>query len=83
MRLAGLCHARLAACDGGTQAENARFLEALATAIKCVRLESISMHFGKVLMFGVGLIGASFARGLKAAKAADEMEVLVVRLKEA
>ena len=31
------------------------------------------MHFGKVLIFGVGLIGASFARGLKAAKAADEI----------
>ena len=31
------------------------------------------MHFGKVLIFGVGLIGASFARGLKAAKAVDEI----------
>lgn len=31
------------------------------------------MHFGKVLIFGVGLIGASFARGLKAARAADEI----------
>lgn len=31
------------------------------------------MHFGKVLIFGVGLIGASFARGLKAAKAVDEV----------
>ncbi|WVH09985.1 MAG: Cyclohexadienyl dehydrogenase [Fluviibacter phosphoraccumulans EoVTN8] len=31
------------------------------------------MHFGKVLIFGVGLIGASFARGLKAAKAADKI----------
>lgn len=31
------------------------------------------MHFGKVLVFGVGLIGASFARGLKAAHAVDEV----------
>lgn len=31
------------------------------------------MHFGKVLIFGVGLIGASFARGLKAAHAVDEI----------
>ncbi len=31
------------------------------------------MHFDKVLIFGVGLIGASFARGLKAAKAVDEV----------
>ena len=31
------------------------------------------MHFNKVLVFGVGLIGASFARALKAAKAADEI----------
>lgn len=31
------------------------------------------MHFKKVLIFGVGLIGASFARGLKAAHAADEI----------
>lgn len=31
------------------------------------------MHFKKVLIFGVGLIGASFARGLKAAHAVDEI----------
>lgn len=31
------------------------------------------MHFKKVLIFGVGLIGASFARGLKAAHAADDI----------
>ena len=31
------------------------------------------MHFNKVLIFGVGLIGASFARGLKAAHAASEI----------
>lgn len=31
------------------------------------------MRFGKVLIFGVGLIGASFARGLKAAHAVDEI----------
>jgi len=31
------------------------------------------MHFNKVLIFGVGLIGASFARGLKAAHAADDI----------
>jgi prephenate dehydrogenase len=31
------------------------------------------MHFKKVLIFGVGLIGASFARGLKAAQAVDEI----------
>lgn len=31
------------------------------------------MHFGKVLIFGVGLIGASFARGLKAAHAVDDV----------
>ena len=31
------------------------------------------MHFNKVLIFGVGLIGASFARGLKAAHAATEI----------
>lgn len=31
------------------------------------------MHFNKVLIFGVGLIGASFARGLKAAHAVDDV----------
>lgn len=31
------------------------------------------MHFNKILIFGVGLIGASFARGLKAAHAVDDI----------
>lgn len=31
------------------------------------------MHFDKILIFGVGLIGASFARGLKAAHAVDDI----------
>jgi len=31
------------------------------------------MHFNKVLIFGVGLIGASFARGRKAAHAVDDV----------
>lgn len=31
------------------------------------------MHFNKVLIFGVGLIGASFARALKAAHAVDDI----------